>query len=359
MKFDVIVGNPPYHKSSDGYNRQESIYQYFYDSSEKISSRYCLITPARFLFNAGMTKKDWNTKMLNNPNLNVVYYNSSSKDIFKNTDIKGGVVIIKFDKYESFGAIKQFIPNDNLKKIVSYFENIEYVNLTSIMFGGRSNLKFNDKFIKDYPNSISNRLSKIREKHPNVNVLGVNEEYELKSSTFEVLYYVFKDKTPNDSNLFYKILGLDCGERCWRWIERKYMNPRYLKNNIDKYKVFVPKANGSGNFGEILSNPIIGRPFESSTPTFISIGSFDTELEAHNMLKYLKTKFLRCLLSVFKITQDNPPSKWKLIPIQDFTNNSDIDWSVSISEIDNQLYEKYKFEQDDILFIEDSIQSIS
>jgi hypothetical protein len=135
------------------------------------------------------------------------------------------------------------------------------------------------------------------------------------------------------------------------------MQPRYPhNNNIDKYKVFVPKANGSGTFGEILSTPVVGRPSDSATSTFISIGSFDTEIEAANALKYLKTKLLRCLLSVLKITQDNPPLKWSLIPIQDFTNESDIDYSKSISDIDQQLYKKYKLSPEEIVFIEENVQ---
>jgi len=357
MKFDAVVGNPPYQESTDGYNRQEPIYQYFYDSAESIGEKYCLISPARFLFNAGLTKKEWNLKMLNHPNLRVVYYNSNSNELFQNTDIKGGVAAILFDRNIVFGAIQKFIPNDDVRKIASHFVDNPSINLPSIMFGGRSDLKFNDEFIKDYPNSISDRLSKIQEKHPDVTELGPNEEHELKSSTLEVLHYAFKNEKPKNLNNYYCILGLINGRRAWQWIEKKYMQPRYPhNNNIDKYKVFVPKANGSGTFGEILSTPVVGRPSDSATSTFISIGSFDTEIEAANALKYLKTKLLRCLLSVLKITQDNPPLKWSLIPIQDFTNESDIDYSKSISDIDQQLYKKYKLSPEEIVFIEENVQ---
>lgn len=357
MKFDAVVGNPPYQESIDGYNRQEPIYQYFYDSAESIGEKYCLISPARFLFNAGLTKKSWNLRMLNHPNLSVIYYNPNSEDLFQNTDIKGGVAAILYDRNKKFGAIKKFIPNDNLKKIASHFEANPDVNLPSIMFGGRSDLKFNDEFIKDYPDSIIDRLRQIQLKHPEVTELGPNEEYELKSSTFEVLPYVFKNEKPSNPNEYYRILGLVNGKRVWRWIEKKYMQARYPQNNnIEKYKVFVPKANGSGAFGEVLSTPVIAGPSESATPTFISIGSFDTEIESSNALTYLKTKLLRTLLSVLKITQDNPPSKWAFIPIQDFSNNSDIDWSRSISEIDQQLYIKYQLSTEGIAFIEENVQ---
>jgi hypothetical protein len=357
MKFDAVVGNPPYQDSTDGYNRQEPIYQYFYDSAESIGEKYCLISPARFLFNAGLTKKDWNLKMLNHPNLNVVYYNPNSNELFQNTDIKGGIAAILFDRNKIFSAIKKFIPNDNLKRIASHFEDNQVDNLPSIIFGGRSDLKFNDEFINAFPNSIADRLRQIQEKHPEVAELGPNEEHELKSSTLEVLPYVFKNDKPSNPYEFYRILGLVNGKRAWRWVEKKYMQPRYpIDNNIENWKVFIPESNGSGSFGEALSTPAIGGPSDSSTPTFISFGNFNTEEEANNASNYIKTKLVRSLLGILKITQHNPKSNWSYIPIQDFTSNSDIDWTTTISEIDQQLYRKYQLSTEEIAFIEEHVQ---
>lgn len=360
MKFDAVVGNPPYQESIDGYNRQEPIYQYFYDSAEAISDKYCLISPARFLFNAGLTKKLWNLKMLNNPHISIIYYNSNSEDLFQNTDIKGGVSAILYDRNKNFGAIKKFIPNDSLKKIASHFEDNQVINLPSIIFGGRSDLKFNDNFIKDFPNSIADRLKQIQENHPEVTELGSNEEHELKSSTLEVLPSVFKIDKPSNPKEYYRLLGLINGRRVWRWIEKKYMQPRYPSdNNIEKWKVFISESNGSGSFGEALSTPTIGEPSDSSTPTFISFGNFDTKDEANNASNYIKTKLVRSLLGILKITQHNPKSNWSYIPIQDFSNKSDIDWSKSISEIDQQLYKKYHLSKEEIAFIEDSVQPMN
>ncbi len=357
MKFDAVVGNPPYQESTNGYNRQEPIYQYFYDSAESISEKYCIISPARFLFNAGLTKKEWNLKMLNHPNLRVIYYNSKSNELFQNTEIKGGVAVILFDKNKVFGAIKNFIPNDDLRKISSHFADSPSTNLSSIIFGGRSDLKFNSEFIKVYPNSIADRLKQIQIKHPEVTELGPNEEYELKSSTLEVLPYIFINDIPSNPKEYYRILGLVNGKRAWRWIEKKHMQPRYPNdNNIENWKVFIPESNGSGSFGESLSTPTIGEPSDSSTPTFISIGNFSTKVEAKNASNYIKTKLVRCLLSILKITQHNPKSNWSYIPIQDFTNKSDIDWSKSISEIDQQLYKKYQLSAEEIEFIEQNVQ---
>jgi hypothetical protein len=298
--------------------------------------------------------------MLNNLHLNVIYYNPNSEELFQNTDIKGGVAAILYDRNKNFGAIKKFIPDDNLRKIASHFESNPDTNFPSIMFGGRSDLKFNDEFIKDYPNSIADRLSQIQEKHPEVTKLGPSEEIELKSSTLEVLPYVFKNENPNYPDKYYRILGLINGKRVWRWIEKKYMNPRYpSKNNIEKWKVFIAEANGSGSFGEALSLPTIGEPSDSSTPTFISFGSFDSKEEADNASKYIKSKLVRSLLGILKITQHNSTSNWTYIPIQDFSNKSDINWSKSISDIDKQLYKKYNLSKEEIAFIEEKVQPMS
>lgn len=356
MRFKAVVGNPPYMITSDVNNRQTPIYHYFYNSAEKLADIYSFITPARFLFNAGLTPPDWNKKMLEDKHLKVVYFTQDSSQCFPNVDIKGGVAIMYRNGNEDFGAIGQFIPDENLNMIASKFTENPTVNLTSIMFGGRSDLKFNDEFLNAYPNSKEDRLAFIQIKRSNVTVLGPNEEYELKSSTFEALPYVFHENV-EDETKYYHLLGLIGAKREWRYVEREYMSPRYpKKNNIEKYKVFVPKANGSGLFGEALSKSEIGRPGDSATSTFISIGAFDSVEEAINCSKYLKTKLLRCLLGILKKTQDNPPSVWAYIPMQNFTVISDIDWNKSISEIDQQLYKKYNLSEDEIDFIESAIK---
>lgn len=74
------------------------------------------------------------------------------------------------------------------------------------------------------------------------------------------------------------------------------------------------------------------------------------------MLKYIQTKFARTLLGTLKVTQDNPKDTWANVPMQDFTPDSDIDWSKSIPEIDAQLYAKYGLSEEEIAFIESMIK---
>lgn len=90
----------------------------------------------------------------------------------------------------------------------------------------------------------------------------------------------------------------------------------------------------------------------------MSIGCFSNKEEAGNLLKYLKSKFARTLLGILKITQHNPISTWKYVPLQDFTSSSDIDWSKSIHEIDLQLYDKYGLNEEERNFIETHVKEM-
>ncbi|MFA9486605.1 MULTISPECIES: Eco57I restriction-modification methylase domain-containing protein [unclassified Moraxella] len=118
MKFDVVVGNPPYQDETDNNNRDSPIYHYFYDLSEKCSNKYCLISPARFIFNAGQTPKEWNAQMLNDKSLKVLFFEQNSENVFANTDIKGGIAILYRDNEEKFGGIKDFTVFDELNSVL-------------------------------------------------------------------------------------------------------------------------------------------------------------------------------------------------------------------------------------------------
>ena len=107
---------------------------------------------------------------------------------------------------------------------------------------------------------------------------------------------------------------------------------------------------------KVLGKSLVAPPGVGSTQTFITIGAFDTEIEAVNCQKYINTKFARVMLSILKVTQHNPPDTWSKVPLQDFTADSDIDWSQPIWNIDAQLYKKYGLSQREIDFIERHIQ---
>ena len=108
-----------------------------------------------------------------------------------------------------------------------------------------------------------------------------------------------------------------------------------------------------------MSPPEIIEPGVVTTQTFISFGPFDSKFEAEAFFKYLKSKLLRTLLSVKKGTPDNARKQvWEFVPLQDFTPASDIDWTKSIPEIDQQLYKKYGLNEEEINFIETKVKEM-
>ena len=175
----------------------------------------------------------------------------------------------------------------------------------------------------------------------------------LRTNIFNRLSIFHKDKEKEND---IAILGLVDGKRSWRYVDKYYLDD--YNNQIGAWKILVPESNGSGAIGEVLSTPLIGKPLIGYTQTFLGIGAFDNESEAQAAYKYIISKFARTMLGVLKITQHNPISTWKYVPLQDFTNHSDIDWTKSVHEIDLQLYDKYGLSADERNFIETHVKAM-
>lgn len=141
-----------------------------------------------------------------------------------------------------------------------------------------------------------------------------------------------------------------------------YLERSDISKNIDLiecYKVFTPYANNIGTeLKDDNLNSFIGNPNSICTETYIVIGvnlNLD-ENSSLNLIKYLKTKFTRFMLSLAKCSQHGTAKTYKFVPLQNFTNKSDINWKKSIEEIDSQLYEKYNLLKNEIDFIEEMIK---
>lgn len=341
MKFTAIVGNPPYQE--EGLNtRKAPIYHLFYDAAFKISDKVTLITPGRFLFKVGQTPKEWMDKILNDEHFKVVNYYQRSADIFPTVEIKGGVAVTYRDAKKNFGKIGIFSEYNELRTILqkvlshSKFSKGEFSNIVS----SQGVYKFTDCVFKDFPNVLE--------------VQGKGTASKITSNCLENMSELFVEDQPNDVSIGYiKMIGRSNSQRVIRWIKDIYVQ------NIESlayYNVLITEANGAGALGETLSSPIVVPPMVGHTDTFLSIGMFETQSDAESCLKYIKTKFARTLLGSLKATQHNPKDTWSNVPMQDFTNSSDIDWSKSVAEIDKQLYEKYGLEQSEIDFIESKIK---
>lgn len=340
VKFGAVVGNPPYQENNTNRNRDDSIYHYFYDAAFNLSDIVTYITPARFLFNIGSTSKDWNNKMLSDKHFCVKLYEQNSDKIFPGRDINGGLAITLRDKNKILGPIGEFTSFKELDSILDKVSKISELDVFGkIMY---VQLKFNlDALLLDYP-EYKDRI-------------GNNKERRLVSSSFDRFPEVFHDDK-RDGDI--SVIGRQNNQRVFRFINKEYIQDN---GNLGTFKVILPAANGSGAIGEVLSTPLIGEPLIGEplighTQTFISLGNFDDEYKAKALLKYVKSKFARTMLGIRKITQNNKTSEtWSKVPLQDFTENSDIDWTKSIPEIDQQLYKKYGLSQEEINFIEEKV----
>ncbi len=335
MKFDYIIGNPPYQEENDNNGRQPPVYHLFMDGTYSCSDIVELITPARFLAEAGQTPKIWNKKMLSDPHLKVLEYYPDSREVFPNAEIKGGVVVTLRDAGRSFGPIEVFAPYEELRHIL---EKVNSGNSLDSIVSSRGMYRFEDCYFEDYPEVVK--------------LVGFGSSNMLVSKYFDIDAGGFGE----DDNLeTVGVYGIKNKKRTIKYIDKKY-----IKDNdfLSTYNLLVAEGNGNGDYGETLSNLIIAKPQEGALDSFISIGRLSTLEEAQALSKYVKTKFVRSLLGIRKVTQHTPKAVWNLVPLQDFTSSSDIDWSQSVADIDQQLYAKYGLDEHEIAFIESHVKEM-
>ena len=336
--FNFVIGNPPFQEDTKD-TSDKPVYNNFMDAAYGVANKVELITPARFLFNAGKTPKLWNEERLSDSHFKVLKYCEDSSKVFSNTDIKGGVAISYRDDSQEFGAIRAFSTYEELNTILQKVQ--PFLGEKSLDDVIVQQNKWNlEVLYKDFPEYKTR--------------IGSNgTEKRLTTPIFSSLEVFRETYRPGDVT----ILGLIKNKRYYRYIEKKYIEENH--GNLEDYKVIVPASNGSGAIGEVLSTPLIGEPLIGYTQSFIGIGSYKTKSEANACLKYVKSKFARTMLGILKITQHNHKGTWKYVPLQDFTSASDIDWSKSVHEIDLQLYRKYGLDEKEIAFIESHVKEMA
>lgn len=334
-KFDVVIGNPPYQEEAQGEGTRDTpVYHLFMAAAYEVGRKAVLITPARFLFNAGLTPKAWNKKMLADEHLSVPVYVPNSDMLFPGTGIEGGIAVTYRDEDKTNEPIGTFAKHPEFKGVLHKLSESGAKSLVGAGITSSRSYRYTDTLYKDHPHALALR--------PEGNTALVN------TNAFEQFSFLYHEDKPSDGDSYTRVLGLIRNKRVSRWIRTDYITgPEALYAN----KVAIPAANGSQDLGGI-GKPLILEPNVAVTQSFITIGTFAEQSEAEACLKYVKSKFARTMLGVLKITQHNPAKVWKYVPLQDFTNASDIDWSKPIPEIDQQLYSKYKLDADEIAFIE-------
>lgn len=330
-KFGMVISNPPYQEETDNDStRKLPVYNKIMEAAHKVAEQTVLITPARFLFDAGDTPKDFNRRMLNDEHFKVLDYAPDAKKYFRGVEIEGGVAITMYDETKTFEPIGTFIPFDELKSI-------------------------HKKVVVDNPNFRP--FSEII--YPRAIYRFVENNSFVDTNAFDKMRKYFFDAKPDDGNKYIQVLGRVGINRTYKWIRRDAVTNH---ETLDKYKVFVSQSNGAsgklveGEAARIISKPVIGEPFVISTATFTAVGAFDTRAEADACLAYIKSKFARAMLGILKVTQHNPPATWAKVPLQDFTASGKIDWH---GDIDAQLYEAYGLDDSERAFIEKHVKEMA
>ncbi|KAB2813098.1 restriction endonuclease [Pimelobacter simplex] len=343
-KFDVVIGNPPYQEEAQGGGTRDTpVYHLFMDAAYELGTKAVLITPARFLFNAGFTPKAWNEKMLADSHLTVPIYVPNSNDLFPGTEIMGGIAVTYRDANRPGEPLGTFAKYPELNTILQKVRESGAAFIDREVSSGRA-YAFTRAMHDAYPEA-SDKMSS-------------DAQTRVSTNAFEQLAFLFHEARPADGHEYVQLLGVIKNRRVSRWIRSEYIaGPPSLNN----YKVAVPASrNAGGMLGDkpalVTGHSLLLEPGTGVTQTFITIGSFEAQAEGEACLKYLQSKFARVMLGILKVTQHNPRSTWKFVPIQNFTSASDVDWTKPIPEIDAQLYAKYELDAEEIAFIEAKVK---
>lgn len=330
MKFDAVVGNPPYQVMDGGAGASAMpVYNFFVSVAEKLEPNFVsLIMPARW-YAGGKGLDDFRNYMLKNNHIKLLLDFPDSQDCFPTVNIAGGLCIYLWSKnYNGKCTIKNYrikeISERNLNEYDIFVRNNNAVNIIRKTSGDLlTNL---NQFIKSYSYFA---------------VRSYERGTQDKNSESDVVLISSKGKG------FYPIEKVTDREKI-----------------LNKYKTIITyamsggnKPSSEGNYQIVSSLQVLNKN-EVCTETYLVLGAFDDKEEAENLKKYIATKFARFLLlqalTSIHITRDS----FIFVPLQDFTPNSDIDWSASIQEIDRQLYKKYNLSQTEIDFIEKNVKAM-
>lgn len=329
MKFDAVVGNPPYQVMDGGAQASATpVYNLFVEGVKKLSPNYIsMIMPARW-FAGGKGLDSFRTNMINDERISILHDYLDAVDCFGSScEIKGGICYFLWDKSHN-GECKIFTHQDG---------QITAQQSRTLAEGG------GDVFIR-----YAEGVSVVRKIQPQ----SINSFEKCVSSQkpFGLRTFIHGSPTAFSGAVkLYERGGVG-------YIDKKIIT----KNDewLNQYKVYISAAYNAGDSypHQILGKPILGEPNSCCTETYVVIGPFPSREIADSVMSYIKTRFFRFLVMLKKSSQHAAAVVYSFVPLQDFTDKSDIDWSKPIPEIDQQLYKKYKLTDEEISFIESMIK---
>jgi hypothetical protein len=343
MKFDVIVGNPPYQQSDGGAQASaKPIYNHFVDIAKKLNPSYIsMIMPTRW-YAGGRGLDDFRDQMLNDIHVSQLHDFLKPELIFQNINLRGGICYFLWDKNY-----------DNTKDLTNLYTYKD--DLTPKIYIRSLKTEGSDILIR---HSLAVEILKKIKSH--------SEFMSFENNISALRPFGFRGYFSKDEKFRNSKKGLKNPVICYgKGKAIGYLAKSEITKNIawiDKYKVFTPRANNIGTeLNDDNLNTFIGKPNTICTESYIVVGvdlGLD-ELSSSNLCKYFTTKFARFQHSVGKASQDATSKTYKFMPLQNFNFNSDINWNTSIEEIDKQLYKKYSLIDEEIEFIENMIKPMA
>lgn len=318
MKFDAVVGNPPYQIMDGGGTgaSAKSIYNLFVMNGQKLNPEYLsMIIPARW-YAGGKGLDGFRDLMLNDTQIKKLFDYFDATECFPDADISGGVCYFLWAKGENGECYVETHRHDKVSSMVR-----PLLEENSDTF-----IRFNEAI------SIIRKVKKFGE------------------SSFSSIVSSRKPFGLNPKDKVFQEAG-DDRYSVYAYPENGYVEKKCVKSNLEavnQYKVFITKAYGErGNFPYfVIGKPFIGKPGEVCTETYLLVGATDDENISENIRKYMMTKFFRFFVLFKKNTQNAPKGVYDYVPLQDFRQEWD----------DKRLFEKYGFTSNEIEFIDSMVK---
>lgn len=330
MKFDVIIGNPPYQLSDGGGDGSSAapIYQLFVEQAILLKPKYLsMIIPARW-YSGGKGLDEFREQMLHDTRIYELHDFPETSDVFNQLNIRGGICYFLWNssysgdcniynhKNKKINFVKRPIAENGVSTFIRYNEAISILNRVK---------KFNEPTMDS---KVSSRLP-----------FGIDsnfENYELTMKNGATIRLYRSERGTNKTSK-----------------SEFYINPKYILKNKEwstKKKVLVSKASPGGDEypHSIISQPIFADINSVCTETYLIVDFVETTEEGLNLISYMKTKFFRFMMCLIKNTQNISKSVFAFVPVQD----------ISKSWTDDELYKKYKLTKNEIEFIDSMIREM-